>query len=137
MTGIYCMEFNLIVLLLCTMLHTTHPKDYIDFICSKLCNKLSTMVKKLEQNEDLERHVKGKRAQLWLNNYTRKKINMLMDTGDFESVSYLLKVSVHRLAAGYELGVVKITNTKIEKQQKKAINDALESIERLKDIKKR
>jgi hypothetical protein len=95
------------------------------------------MVKKLEQNEDLERHVKGKRAQLWLDNYTRKKINMLMDTGDFESVSYLLKVSVHRLAAGYELGVVNITNTKIEKQQKKAINDALESIERLKDIKKR
>jgi len=93
-------------------------------------------VKKLEDNLDLERHVKGKRAQLWLDNYTRKKINMLMDTGDFDSISYLLKVSVHRLATEYELGGVKITNTKIEKPQKKAINDAMKSIERLKDLKK-
>ena len=51
----------------------------------------------MEENQDLERYVKGKRAQLWLDNYTRKKINMLMDTGDFKSVSYLLKVTVHRL----------------------------------------
>jgi hypothetical protein len=51
----------------------------------------------LEDDQDLERYVKGKRAQLWLDNYTRKKINMLMDTGDFKSVSYLLKVTVHRL----------------------------------------
>jgi hypothetical protein len=54
-------------------------------------------VNKLEDDQDLERYVKGKRAQLWLDNYTRKKINMLMDTGDFKSVSYLLKVTVHRL----------------------------------------
>jgi hypothetical protein len=39
---------------------------------------------------------------------------MLMDTGDFESVSYLLKVTVHRLAREYELGGVKITETKME-----------------------
>ncbi len=72
------------------------------------------MVNKLEQNEDLERYVKGTRAQLWLDNYTRKKINILMDTGDFDSVSYLLKVSVHRLAIEYELGGVKVTETKME-----------------------
>ena len=76
--------------------------------------KQSKMVKKLDQNEDLERYVKGNRAQLWLDNYTRKKINYLMDTGDFDSVSYLLKVAVHRLAAEYELGGVKITKTKME-----------------------
>jgi hypothetical protein len=52
--------------------------------------------------------------QLWLDNYTRKKINVLMDTGDFDSVSYLLKVVVHRLEAEYELGGVKITKTKKE-----------------------
>ncbi len=63
----------------------------------------------MEDDQDLERHVKGNRAQLWLDNYTRKKINMLMDTGDFDSVSYLLKVAVHRLAAEYELGGVKVT----------------------------
>ncbi len=72
------------------------------------------MVIKLDQNEDLERYVKGSRAQLWLDNYTRKKINYLMDTGDFDSVSYLLKVSVHRLAAEYELGGVKMIKTNIE-----------------------
>ncbi len=75
-------------------------------------------MKKLEdienENEDLERYVKGNRAQLWLDNYTRKKINKLMDTGDFDSVSYLLKVAVHRLAAEYELGGVKIIKTKTE-----------------------
>ena len=69
---------------------------------------------KLEDDQDLERYVKGKRAQLWLDNYTRKKINMLMDTGDFDSVSYLLKVTVHRLAIEYELGGGKITKTKME-----------------------
>jgi hypothetical protein len=37
-----------------------------------------------------------------------------MDTGDFDSVSYLLKVSVHRLALEYELGGVKVTETKME-----------------------
>ena len=37
-----------------------------------------------------------------------------MDTGDFDSVSYLLKVVVHRLEAEYELGGVKITKTKKE-----------------------
>jgi hypothetical protein len=61
---------------------------------------------------------------------------MLMDTGDFDSVSYLLKVSVHRLATEYEFGGFKITNTKIEKQRKKAKNDAMESIKRLKELKK-
>ena len=66
---------------------------------------------KLEQNENLEKYVKGNRAQLWLDNYTRKKINILMDTGDFDSVSYLLKVAVHRLEAEYELGGVKVTKT--------------------------
>jgi hypothetical protein len=71
-------------------------------------------VKKLDDDQDLERYVKGNRAQLWLDNYTRKKINILMDTGDFDSVSYLLKVAVHRLAAEYELGGVKITKTKME-----------------------
>ena len=65
-------------------------------------------------DQDLERFVKGNRAQLWLDNYTRKKINMLMDTGDFDSVSYLLKVAVHRLSAEYELDGVKITKTKME-----------------------
>ncbi|MDW7727532.1 MAG: hypothetical protein SCH70_10580 [Candidatus Methanoperedens sp.] len=65
----------------------------------------------MEDEQDLERYVKGTRAQLWLDNYTRKKMNMLMDTGDFDSVSYLLKVSIHRLAAEYELGGVKITKT--------------------------
>jgi hypothetical protein len=74
----------------------------------------SQKVKKLEDDQDLEKYVKGNRAQLWLDNYTRKKINMLMDTGDFDSVSYLLKVAVHRLAAEYELGGVKITKTKME-----------------------
>jgi len=67
----------------------------------------------LEDNQDLERYVKGTRAQLWLDNYTRKKINMLMDTGDFESVSYLLKVTVHRLAIQYEFGG-EIAKTKME-----------------------
>jgi hypothetical protein len=66
---------------------------------------------KLEDDQDLERYVKGNRAQLWLDNYTRKKINILMDTGDFDSVSYLLKVAVHRLEAEYELGGVKVTRT--------------------------
>jgi hypothetical protein len=66
---------------------------------------------KLEDDQDLERYVKGNRAQLWLDNYTRKKINILMDTGDFDSVSYLLKVAVHRLEAEYELGGVKVTKT--------------------------
>ena len=70
----------------------------------------------MEDNEDLEKYVKGNRAQLWLDNYTRKKINQLMDTGDFDSVSYLLKISVHRLAAEYELGGVKI------KKQKRRLN---------------
>ena len=65
----------------------------------------------MEQNENLEKYVKGNRAQLWLDNYTRKKINILMDTGDFDSVSYLLKVAVHRLEAEYELGGVKVTKT--------------------------
>ena len=65
----------------------------------------------MEDDQDLEKYVKGNRAQLWLDNYTRKKINMLMDTGDFDSVSYLLKVAVHRLAAGYEIGGVKVTKT--------------------------
>ncbi|WAM22474.1 MAG: hypothetical protein OI717_00670 (plasmid) [Candidatus Methanoperedens sp.] len=74
----------------------------------------SQKVKKLDDAQDLERFVKGNRAQLWLDNYTRKKINILMDTGDFDSVSYLLKVAVHRLAAEYELGGVKITKTKME-----------------------
>jgi hypothetical protein len=37
-----------------------------------------------------------------------------MDTGDFDSVSYLLKVTVHRLAIEYELGGGKITKTKME-----------------------
>jgi hypothetical protein len=71
-------------------------------------------VSKLEDDQDLERYVKGKRAQLWLDNYTRKKINMLMDTGDFDSVSYLLKVTVHCLATEYELGGSKIAETKME-----------------------
>jgi len=70
----------------------------------------------LDENEDLEKYVKGDRAQLWLDNYTRRKINVLMATGDFESLSYMLKVSVHRLAAEYELGGVKITKTKLESQ---------------------
>ena len=65
----------------------------------------------MEDDQDLERYVKGNRAQLWLDNYTRKKINILMDTGDFDSVSYLLKVAVHRLEAEYELGGVKVTKT--------------------------
>lgn len=65
-----------------------------------------------EEAEDLEKYVKGNRAQLWLDNYTRKKINKLMDTGDFDSVSYLLKVAVHRLAAEYELGGVQVTKKK-------------------------
>lgn len=68
----------------------------------------------MDDAQDLERYVKGNRAQLWLDNYTRKKINVLMDTGDFDSVSYLLKVAVHRLEAEYELGGVKITKTKKE-----------------------
>jgi hypothetical protein len=68
----------------------------------------------MDDAQDLERYVKGNRAQLWLDNYTRKKINYLMDTGDFDSVSYLLKVSVHRLALEYELGGVKLTKTKME-----------------------
>ena len=68
----------------------------------------------MDDAQDLERYVKGNRAQLWLDNYTRKKINVLMDTGDFDSVSYLLKVVVHRLEAEYELGGVKITKTKQE-----------------------
>ena len=68
----------------------------------------------MDDAQDLERYVKGNRAQLWLDNYTRKKINVLMDTGDFNSVSYLLKVAVHRLEAEYELGGVKITKTKTE-----------------------
>jgi len=68
-------------------------------------------VKKLEDDQDLEKYVKGNRAQLWLDNYTRKKINILMNTGDFDSVSYLLKVAVHRLAAEYEIGGVKVTKT--------------------------
>ena len=68
-----------------------------------------------ENNEqDCTKYVKGNRAQLWLDNYTRKKINMLMDTGDFDSVSYLLKVTVHRLAIEYELGGGKIPETKME-----------------------
>lgn len=68
-----------------------------------------------ENNEqDCTKYVKGNRAQLWLDNYTRKKINMLMDTGDFESVSYLLTVTVHRLAREYELGGGKIAETKME-----------------------
>ena len=66
----------------------------------------------MENTEDLEKYVKGTRAQLWLDNYTRKKINFLMDTGDFDSVSYLLKVAVHRMAAEYEMGGVTVTNTK-------------------------
>ena len=65
----------------------------------------------MEDDQDLERYVKGNRAQLWLDNYTRKKINKLMDTGDFDSVSYMLKVAVHRLAAEYEFGGVKVTRT--------------------------
>jgi len=68
----------------------------------------------MDDTQDLERFVKGNRAQLWLDNYTRKKINILMDTGDFDSVSYLLKVAVHRLEAEYELGGVKVTKTKTE-----------------------
>lgn len=68
----------------------------------------------METIEDLEKYVKGTRAQLWLDNYTRKKINFLMDTGDFDSVSYLLKVAVHRMAAEYELGGVTVTKTKNE-----------------------
>ena len=68
----------------------------------------------MDDAQDLERFVKGNRAQLWLDNYTRKKINILMDTGDFDSVSYLLKVAVHRLEAEYELGGVKVTKTKTE-----------------------
>lgn len=65
----------------------------------------------MEDDQDLEKYVKGNRAQLWLDNYTRKKINILMNTGDFDSVSYLLKVAVHRLAAEYEIGGVKVTKT--------------------------
>lgn len=72
------------------------------------------MVKKLEDDQDLERYVKGTRAQLWLDDYTRKKINLLMDTGDFDSVSYLMKITVHRLAARYEFDGEKITKTKME-----------------------
>jgi hypothetical protein len=37
-----------------------------------------------------------------------------MDTGDFDSVSYLLKLTVHRLAREYELVGGKIAETKIE-----------------------
>ncbi len=65
----------------------------------------------MDDDQDLEKYVKGNRAQLWLDNYTRKKINILMNTGDFDSVSYLLKVAVHRLAAEYEIGGVKVTKT--------------------------
>ena len=65
----------------------------------------------MEDDQDLEKYVKGNRAQLWLDNYTRKKINILMNTGDFDSLSYLLKVAVHRLAAEYEIGGVKVTKT--------------------------
>jgi hypothetical protein len=71
-------------------------------------------VTKLVDDQGLQKYVKGTRAQLWLDNYTRKKINMLMDTGDFDSVSYLLKVTVHRLAIEYELGGGKIAKTKME-----------------------
>jgi hypothetical protein len=64
--------------------------------------------------QDCTKYVKGTRAQLLLDNYTRTKINSLMDTGDFDSVSYLLKVAVRRLAIEYELGSVKVTETKME-----------------------
>ena len=88
-------------------------KIYIVFRCTVQRSKLTSFgLIKMENTEDLEKYVKGTRAQLWLDNYTRKKINFLMDTGDFDSVSYLLKVAVHRMAAEYEMGGVTVTNTK-------------------------
>ena len=46
--------------------------------------------------------IKGDRAQLWLDGYTRSILEELMATGDFKSISQLLQIAVINLYKDYE-----------------------------------
>lgn len=46
--------------------------------------------------------IKGDRAQLWLDGYTKAILEELMSTGDFKSISQLLQIAVINLYKDYE-----------------------------------
>ncbi|WP_290595853.1 MULTISPECIES: hypothetical protein [unclassified Archaeoglobus] len=46
--------------------------------------------------------IKGDRAQLWLDGYTKRILEELMSTGDFKSISQLLQIAVINLYKDYE-----------------------------------
>jgi len=46
--------------------------------------------------------IKGDRAQLWLDGYTKDILEQLMSTGDFKSISQLLQIAVINLYKDYE-----------------------------------
>ena len=46
--------------------------------------------------------IKGDRAQLWLDGYTKSILEELMATGDFKSISQLLQIAVINLYKDYE-----------------------------------
>jgi len=52
--------------------------------------------------EDQNFEIKGDRAQLWLDGYIKDKLEKLMSTGDFKSISQLLHIAVNNLYKDYE-----------------------------------
>ncbi|KUJ92943.1 MAG: hypothetical protein XD40_1868 [Archaeoglobus fulgidus] len=54
----------------------------------------------VKQKQKIE--IKGDRAQLWLDGYTRAILEELMATGDFKSISQLLQIAVINLYKDYE-----------------------------------
>jgi len=46
--------------------------------------------------------IKGDRASLWLDGYTKAALEELMATGDFKSISQLLQIAVINLYKDYE-----------------------------------
>jgi len=46
--------------------------------------------------------IKGDRASLWLDGYTKAILEELMATGDFKSISQLLQIAVINLYKDYE-----------------------------------
>jgi len=57
---------------------------------------------KTSEQKQVNFEIKGDRASLWLDGYTKRLLEELMSTGDFKSISQLLQIAVINLYKDYE-----------------------------------
>jgi len=91
-------------------------KDVVNNIGYKVVSGALKMAKQKQKFE-----IKGDRAQLWLDGYTKAILEELMATGDFKSISQLLQIAVINLYKDYEAkGKLKKPPESAEERIKKA-----------------